>query len=77
MIHLDTHVLIRLLAGDVSLGDSTVGFLNDALAGFELAVSAVVFTEVAQLHLRRRVDLGIPPERWTRAPAASVCLPAA
>lgn len=66
MIHLDTHILIWLLAGDASLGDSTVSLLNDALAESELAVSAVVFTEVVQLHLRRRVDLGMPPERWTR-----------
>lgn len=65
MIHVDTHILIRLLAGDTTLGGSMVDLLNDALARSELGVSAVVFTEVAQLHLRGRVDLGMSPERWT------------
>ena len=37
---------------------------SEALARSELAASAIVFTEVAQLHLRRRVDLGMSPERW-------------
>ena len=64
MIHLDTHILIRLLAGDTTLGGSTIDLLSEALARSELAASAIVFTEVAQLHLRRRVDLGMSPERW-------------
>ena len=64
MIHLDTHILIRLLAGDTTLGGSTIDLLSEALGRSELAVSAIVFTEVAQLHLRRRVDLGMSPERW-------------
>ena len=64
MIHLDTHVLIRLLAGDTALGGSMVDLLSEALARSELAASAIVFTEVAQLHLKGRVDLGMSPERW-------------
>ena len=64
MIHLDTHVLIRLLAGDTTLGGSMVDLLSEALARSELAASAIVFTEVAQLHVKGRVDLGMSPERW-------------
>ena len=64
MIHLDTHILIRLLAGDANLGGSTIDLLSEALARSELAASAIVLTEVAQLHLRGRVDLGMSPERW-------------
>ena len=64
MIHLDTHVLIRLLAGDTTLGGSMIDLLSEALARSELAASAIVFTEVAQLHLKGRVDLGMSPERW-------------
>ena len=64
MIHTDTHILIRLLAGDATLGRRLVGLLSDALARSDLAASAIVFNEVAQLHLRGRVDLGMSPERW-------------
>jgi len=64
VIHTDTHILIRLLAGDVTLGGRLVDPLSDALARNDLAASAIVFTEVARLHLRGRVDLGMPPERW-------------
>lgn len=66
MIHTDTHILIRLLAGDDSLGQRTVGLLSDALARSDLAASAIVFTEVARLHLKGRVDLGMSPDRWLR-----------
>ena len=66
MIHLDTHILIRLLAGDDALGGPLVDLLSGALSRAELAASAIVFTEVAQLHLRGRVDLGMSPERWMR-----------
>lgn len=66
MIHLDTHILVRLLAGDDALGGPLVGLLSEALSRSELAASAVVFTEVTQLHLRGRVDLGMSPERWMR-----------
>ena len=61
---MDTHILIWLLAGDAALGESTVVLLEDALSRSELAVSAIVFTEVTWLHLRGRVDLGMSPERW-------------
>ena len=66
MIHLDTHILVRLLAGDDALGGPLVDLLNEALSRSELGASAMVFTEVAQLHLRGRVDLGMSPERWMR-----------
>ena len=66
MIHTDTHILIRLLAGDATLGRRTVDLLSAALARSDLAASAIVFTEVARLHLRGRVDLGMSPERWLR-----------
>ena len=66
MIHLDTHILIRLLAGDDALGGPLVDLLSGALSRSGLAASAIVFTEVAQLHLRGRVDLGMSPERWMR-----------
>lgn len=66
MIHIDTHILIWLLVGDGPLGESTVSLLDDALARSELAVSAVVFTEITWLHLRGRVNLGMSPERWLR-----------
>ncbi|MCY3924891.1 MAG: PIN domain nuclease [bacterium] len=66
MIQTDTHILTRLLAGDDSLGRQTVDLLSDALARADLAASAIVFTEVARLHLRGRVDLGMSPERWLR-----------
>ena len=64
MIHLDTHILVRLLAGDDALGGPLIDLLSEALSRSGLAVSAMVFTEVAQLHLRGRVDLGMSPERW-------------
>ena len=66
MIHLDTHILVRLLAGDDALGSPLIDLLSETLSRSELAVSAMVFTEVAQLHLRGRVDLGMSPERWMR-----------
>ena len=66
MIHLDTHILIRLLAGDDALGGPLVDLLSGALSRSGLAASAIVFTEVAQMHLRGRVDLGMSPERWMR-----------
>ena len=37
MIHLDTHILIRLLAGDTTLGGSTIDLLSEVLARSELA----------------------------------------
>ncbi|WP_423921162.1 type II toxin-antitoxin system VapC family toxin [Candidatus Poriferisodalis sp.] len=58
--------MIQLLAGDSSLGSSTVELLSEALERFELAVSSVVFTETARLHLAGRLDLGMSPERWMR-----------
>ena len=64
MIHLDTHILVRLLAGDDALGRPLIDLSSEALSRSELAVSAMVFTEVTQLHLRGRVDLGRSPERW-------------
>ena len=64
MIHLDTHILVRLLAGDDALGERLVDLLNEALYRSELAASAIVFTEVARLHLRGQIDLGMSPERW-------------
>lgn len=64
MIHTDTHILIRLLAGDATLGGRMVDLLSEALARSDLAASAIVFTEAARLHLRGRVDLGMSPERW-------------
>ena len=66
MIQIDTHILIRLLAGDDGLGRRMVDLLSEALARSDLAASAIVFTEVARLHLRGRVDLGMSPERWLR-----------
>ena len=66
MIHVDTHILIRLLAGDGGLGRPMVDLLSEALARSDLAASAIVFTEVARLHLKGRVDLGMSPERWLR-----------
>ena len=64
MIHLDTHILVRLLAGDDALGRPLIDLLSESLSRSDLAVSAMVFTEVTQLHLRGRVDLGRSPERW-------------
>lgn len=64
MIHLDTHILVGLLAGDDALGDPLIDLLSEALSRSELAASAMVFAEVSQLHLRGRVDLGMSPERW-------------
>ena len=64
MIHTDTHILMRLLAGDATLGGRMVDLLSEALARSDLAASAIVFTEAARLHLRGRVDLGMSPERW-------------
>lgn len=66
MIHVDTHILIWLLAGNTTLDDSTVELLSEAWIRSELVVSVIVFAEVAQLHLRGRVDLGMSPEQWTR-----------
>ena len=66
MIHLDTHILVRFLAGDDALGNPLIDLLSETLSRSELAVSAMVFTKVAQLHLRGRVDLGLSPERWMR-----------
>ncbi len=66
MIQIDTHILIRLLAGDGGLGRRMVDLLSEALARSDLAASAIVFTEVARLHLKGRVDLGMSPERWLR-----------
>ena len=66
MIHVDTHILIWLLAGNTTLDDSMVELLSEAWIRSELVVSVIVFSEVAQLHLRGRVDLGKSPEQWTR-----------
>lgn len=66
MIHIDTHILVWLLVGDTTLDESTVELLSEAFTRSELVVSVIVFAELAQLHLRGRIDLGMTPELWTR-----------
>ena len=66
MIHIDTHILVWLLVGGTTLDESTVELLSEAFTRSELVVSVIVFAELAQLHLRGRIDLGMTPELWTR-----------
>ncbi len=66
MILLDTHVLVWLDAGSVSLGKRSIEIIDRALAESELAVSAVSFWEVAMLADKGRLDLGMNPELWRR-----------
>lgn len=57
MILLDTHVLVRYLAGDRKLGRRAVAAIDKALALDEVFVSAISFWEVAMLVRRGRLEL--------------------
>lgn len=57
MILLDTHVLVRYLAGDIRLGKRAVASIDRALHGDELFVSAITFWELAMLVGKGRLEL--------------------
>lgn len=58
MILLDTHVLVRYLAGDnKKLGRRTVATIDKALALDEVFVSAISYWEIARLAARGRLEL--------------------
>ena len=52
MILLDTHVVVRYLAGDKRFGRRTVAAVDKALADGEAFVSAISFWEIAMSWLR-------------------------
>lgn len=64
VITVDTHVLLWLRADHPRLGRRAAGRLDRAHAEGSLAVSAVVFAEAVRLHLKGRIDLGMPPTAW-------------
>ena len=71
MITVDTHVLLWLRADHPRLGRRAAGLLDRAHAEGSLAVSAIVFAEAVRLHLRGRIDLGMPPAAWVEECNAS------
>lgn len=66
MITVDTHVLLWLRADHPRLGRRAAEVLDRAHAEASLAVSAIVFAEAIRLHLRGRIDLGMPPAAWAQ-----------
>ncbi|WP_419847932.1 type II toxin-antitoxin system VapC family toxin [Candidatus Poriferisocius sp.] len=66
MITVDTHTLIWLRNSEPRLGNSTNTMLSRAQFDGELAASSAVLFEAAQLHLKGRVDLGMPPRAWAQ-----------
>lgn len=64
MILLDTHSLVWLDAGDRRLGKKARGAADRALAGGDLAVSAISFWEIAMLIRRGRISLARPVASW-------------
>jgi len=67
LIVLDSHALVWLANGDKRLGRRARATSDRALAGGELAVSAVSFWEIALLVAKRRLQLGRPPRAWREA----------
>ncbi|MBI4305983.1 MAG: type II toxin-antitoxin system VapC family toxin [Chloroflexi bacterium] len=63
---LDTHVLVWLVEGNRSLGQTTRKLADVALGENELLISAISFWEVAMLRLRSRLMLGSPTAEWRR-----------
>ncbi len=66
MITVDTHVLLWLRADHPRLARRAADLLDRAHAEGSLAVSAIVFAEVIRLHLKGRIDLGMPPAAWAQ-----------
>jgi PIN domain nuclease of toxin-antitoxin system len=53
MLNLDTHILIFALQNQVSAGERTV------LSKHRWGISAVVLWEIAKLHQKKRINLGL------------------
>lgn len=64
MIHLDTHVALWYFEGYGNLGSRTKQRIEACLKAGEVALSAIVFWEVALLKARSRVPVDIPVARW-------------
>lgn len=71
VITVDTHVLLWLRADYPKLGRRAAEVLDRAHANGSLAVSSIVFAEAIRLHLRGRIDLGMPPTAWAQECADS------
>ena len=65
MILLDTHVVVRYLAGDRKLGRRAVAAIDKELADGEVFVSAISFWEIAMLVAKDRlgIDMTVPALR--------------
>ncbi|HUP48695.1 MAG TPA: type II toxin-antitoxin system VapC family toxin [Thermoanaerobaculia bacterium] len=61
---LDTHVLWWAVQGEESLGRGSRKLIDAALAGEELAASAISFWELAMLAARRRIELAVDLVTW-------------
>ncbi len=61
MILLDTHILLWLVSGSSRLGDRAESRIQNAWEEGMVAVSSFTFWEIAQLHTRGRLELGLPP----------------
>ncbi len=65
MIFLDTHVLVWLDQGSEKLGKNAQSKIDQAFGADRLAVSAIVFWELAILQAKGRIELP-PLQRWRR-----------
>ncbi|OGQ97915.1 MAG: twitching motility protein PilT [Deltaproteobacteria bacterium RIFOXYD12_FULL_57_12] len=66
MILLDTHVLIWMDEGNMSLGNKAIELINHALLAGELAVSAISFWEVAMLLQKQRLAMQLEVDIWRK-----------
>ena len=66
MILLDTHVLVWLVAGSHRVGQRSQDEIQAAWNEGTAAVSSFTFWEMAMLHARGRLELGVPPRSLHR-----------
>ena len=66
MILLDTHVLIWMDEGNMSLGNKAIELINHALLAGELAVWAISFWEVAMLLQKQRLAMQLEVDIWRK-----------
>jgi len=66
MIILDTHALVWMDVGSVSLGKRTIQMVDQALADDLLAVSAISFWEIGMLINKGRLNMDIPIDIWRK-----------
>lgn len=67
MILLDTHALVWYFDGDQRLGPMARQHIDAALGERGVLVSTISFWEVAMLLGKRRLELRLPVEKWSRS----------